>query len=1673
MKNIRFLKDFGNIMDWVQQEHLNCQDGTEQIIAYRDALVPMHQLNEKLINFFWDANTLSYRYPTEQEINDDAEKWKLYENLHLYYEDIVEAADTYFNYVNKWNQENQKKREVWEKWKKESKQGKKTEEPEKPGEDIRIPAQYYMLYNYAKQGLWEFQDAMKEEHPLAAKSELLANLRKAPDAPTDMQELNAMNSKLEELIQQEQEISKDDNSLDEPIVTEEKKEVIEGQDDYLKELTEEEKKELENEAKQKQAKQAEDAKLLKEGQERAKALAEQEAKIREEARKAREEEYKKEQEAIKENSDKAQEALNGEVEQLLKQMKEANKGLFHINSKEFKAMRNSLYDLAKFTKQIREKNKTGENNILDQKTKEDLQKKINNLEEATEFYISEKGMGQQKTTRGKKRINLAYNISNFLMKMKENSRERYRMLEEKEIKRLEWEEKNADKIQAMKEENEKLEGFNKISSLYGRSLYEFSKLEGLENLPENTLFQKKFKEDYQKLQELMRNSADIRLVNAARANLSTSKFLMMREDEFEDLDEDVKKSVTKMRLDTPKWERAEKGDISKFRNNPEFFKERLKEYLPLIERLGDVENIPYELKFFVQEYKGLIDKTEEKDFKPEYMMVQMRHLRDAALFTLPDLIKKNDISLPEKENQEEISNKNLYKLLYHSLSKEFDVMREQFLGYSRKEIEEALSPQFFVADFYRKYGNFLDQLCEQSPEVKEAWEWVNEEMNSPDTNANKIAGFMNRKLYKALTSDNIKKYEISLEGVEPEEVYSVIGKMRSTISKNSEYLLTSYSVGGRAVKRREDRKNIEQQLENVKKAYGEENHATAFYEKLSKAILAMNDGSGAYTSILNRQTQLHDYLVKGLDINRKEIVGALSNVQKSLEDLATSKDVKDPERIQEVLLNITKECKEEKEFSQKEQERIAEEIRIAKEREIEEANNQRYEHRDLRQLVKDNFPKLKEQGIFKDYEKEANVFEQSLLKFKDDRKILLPMFKQFNMALGALAGSQLETASKDVLMKISGQLEKEIQGIQSHKVKEAWDNYFSANKKNLEGYSTALGMNKISQKKRREDYAHRLVALEALGIDNSFLESVENTHLDGSGEQLTSEKETWKKLLDSRNLSDSMNCIAAYMRGTGTKEEDLIPEFKVMKRLQDNKKIVFDLKSVDKLLKNETITSEDLIHDKILLEMAKFSDKMLKKIAKYGNEQKEFIRDSVDGIHEMLDEYEKFLKDKYQNKELSFYKENPAHKLNNASKDLDRENPTGELYKEWKELQLAHRKEQKHQGIIPGKDKVKAAGVMGKLEIERYNLRYKYSGEEKHKLEDKYLLAKKLNIPTCDFHSLETEIKYQEIENARYEKAMSMYEEMERDSSVDKHMLRNFKSFIVNYSTKANLSAYYLMKEAKGKEGAPSLKEVGDFLHEKKYSVTKNEDISYAYERVAKYCQYQKAFVDKERREDIYDTAGYLCRGMKHFERPIEADKYACKALLDAVMDQENLTDSFAMHLQETIDTDKSIAKIVKMPDAAKVILKAQKIVKEGSIPNLKLLDALRERSVATIEDCKEAYCNITKAQLGMEILKKLNEMTPQKRKEYLDNGGAKKILDRFEKLDQFLDSKMPTFLKEGDSKVQNRTIMNQTLLLLSEDRLKEFVAKEKEMEEAQKTAETQKTDSVKEENETEMGTEL
>lgn len=1674
MHKIKFFKDFANIMDWAYMQHHGCQDGTDQTKAYAAALEPIEKLNDKLFNFFWDAENSIYRYPTDEEIEDSEDKKRLFEELHEDYQEIVKASDAYFKYVNQWNQENQKKREAWEKWKKGSKQEKDTKEPEKPEDDIKIPAEYYMLYNYAKQGLWEFQDAMKEEHPLAAKSELLANLRKAMDAPDNMEELAAMDEQLSNLVKEEKNIEKEEPTFDEPPKEESKeKEVLEGEEDYLKSLTEEEKEELEKEAKEKLAKQEEEKKLSEEAKQKEEALAKAEAEKKaqqdEAERKAREEEARKDREAIREHSEKAQKDLENDVEVLMKQMQEANKGFFHINSKEFKGMRDSLYALANFTKELREKNKNGENTILDQKTKEDFQKKIDALEEATQHYITQKGMGQQKTTRGKKRINLAYGIGNFLMKVKENSRQKYKLLEAKEIKRLEWEEKNYDKIQAMKAENAKIEEFNKISPIYGRTLYEFSKLEGLENLPEETFYQKKLKNDYQKLQELMRNGADIRLVNAARSNLMTTRFVVMREEKFEDLSEEMRNSITKMPLNTPKWEKAEKGNIKIYQNDPEFFKERLRQYQPILERLSEVEDAPYEVKLFVQEYMGLINETDPEKLKPEYFQFQLSSLRD-SLYSVPDLVKKKDISLPEKENQEEMSSKELFNLLNFTLVKEVDVMREQFLGFPRKQMVDALSPEFFVADLNRKYGKFLDQLCEQSVEVKEAREWLNEEMNSPDTNANRIAGFMNRKLYKALTSENIKKYEISLEGVEPEDVSRVIGKIRSNISKNSDYLLTSYSIGGRAVKQREDRKNIEQQVENVKKAYEKENHVTAFYEKLSKAVLAMNDGSGAYTSVLNRQKQLHDCLVKGLDIHRKEIVGTLNNVQESLENLAESKDVKDPERIREVLQNITKECKEEMEL----QTRIETEKRIAKERELEEKRHNAYEHRELRGFVKENFKQLKEQGIFKDYEKEANVFEQSLLNFKKDRDTLLPMFRQFNMAVETLAHSQLETASKDILMKLSGQLEKEIQGIQRHKVEEEWEQYFPKNKKNIEEYSKALGMDKVSQKKMREEYVHRLVALYALEIDASFLENEESTCLDGSEERLTSEKDTWHKLLYSNKLSDSMNCIAAYMRGTGTKEEDLIPEFKVMKRLQDSKKILFELKSIDKLLKNETITSEDMVHDKVLLEMAKFSDKILKKIGKHkGEEQKNFIRDSAEGIHEMLDEYEKFLRDKYQNKELSFYKENPASNLNNDSKDLDRENPTSELYKEWKELQLVRRKELKQQGMIAGKDKIKAAGFMSKLKAERDTIKQKYSNENEYAIEIKYLLAKKLNIPTDAFLPIETEKKYHEHEQARYKKAQEMYRDMERDPKVDKHTFRNFKDNLVNNNTKANLLAYYLMKEANGKAGTPSLKEVGDFLHNKNSFVTKDEDVSYAYERVLKYCQYQKAFVDKERREDIYDTAKYQCYGIKHFERPIEADKYAGKALLDAVMEQENLTDSFAMHLEETIDKDKSITKIVKMTDAAKAILKAQRSVKEGSIPNLKLIDALKERNVATIEECKEAYCNIAKAQLGMEILKKLNEMTPKKRQEYLDNGEAKKILDRFEKLDQFLDSKMPNFLKAEDSKVQNRMAMNQTLLLLQEDRFKEFVAKEKEMEEAQKTAETQKTDIVKEENEAEIGSEL
>ena len=117
MHKIKFFKDFANIMDWAYTQHHGCQDGTDQTLAYAAALEPMKKLNDELFNFFWDAETSTYRYPTEQEIEDNANKKKLFENLYEYYQEIVNAADAYYKFVNQWNQENQKKREAWDKWK--------------------------------------------------------------------------------------------------------------------------------------------------------------------------------------------------------------------------------------------------------------------------------------------------------------------------------------------------------------------------------------------------------------------------------------------------------------------------------------------------------------------------------------------------------------------------------------------------------------------------------------------------------------------------------------------------------------------------------------------------------------------------------------------------------------------------------------------------------------------------------------------------------------------------------------------------------------------------------------------------------------------------------------------------------------------------------------------------------------------------------------------------------------------------------------------------------------------------------------------------------------------------------------------------------------------------------------------------------------------------------------------------------------------------------------------------------------------------------------------------------------------------------------------------------------------------------------------------------------------
>lgn len=1592
MINTKFFRDLENIKAWVEEEHFQVgQLGTDEGAAYIAALEKMEQLNNELHKLFYDEEKYGYRYPTEEELEKDSKKQSmLLEGLDEYYLEVIKSAEGYFKYVEQWNQTNKEKQE------------------------IKIPAAFYTIYNYAKRDMWEREDARKEKHRLIDQSEIMENLRKAMDAPTDMKELAAMDDQLKELVVKEQEIEKEERSLDEPEEVKQQEEELEGKEEYLESLSEEERAELTKEEEEKLAKQQEEEKLSKEVKEKQEALAKAEV---EKKLQALDEAARKEQEAIKEHSEKAQETLESEVEQLMKQMQNADKGLFHINSREFKKMRDSLYSLANFTKQLREKNKNGENTILDQKTKEELQEKINTLQAATDEYVTRKGMGQQKTTRGKKRIELAYNIGNFLTNVRENSRKKYNALEQKEIRRLEWEEKNYDKLQAIKEENGKIAEFSKISPLYGRSLYEFSKVEGLENLPQETLFQKKLKEDYQKLLNLMYSNADVRLVKAARSSLSTTRFLVMKEGKFEDLSEEIQNTIAKMNLNTPKWERAEQGDITKFRNT-DFLKERLKEYEPIMERLGELEDAPYAIREFVERYKELINETDPERLKPEYFQFQIKNMKD-SLYSIGRLIKRNEIYLPYKEEQnlDSIDDKDLYNIIDFSLNRDLDVIEHHFLSFSRSEVKQAMSPQFFIKDVYHKYGKFIEQMAEQCPEVKEAKEWMDEELNSPHTDANRIAGFMTRVLYKAITNDNVKKYNVSFEGIEPDETEYLINHIRSSLSKNSNYLVSSYSVGSRAVKQREDRKTIEHHLEEVKNYYGEENHATLFFEKLSKALLTMNDGSGPYHYVLKRYSQLHKSLTSGRDIYRKDVVNSLNDMLTSLNDLAVNPDLKDPGRISEVLQKITKECKEEKEFSQSEQERIAEEERIAREKAIEEEKHSKYKYRDLRQLVKDNFQQLKEQRIFQGYEKTAEAFEKCMLHFNENQERLLSGFKQFNTVL-SLVDREKKAPVKEILEQFSKEIESRIQGIQKEKVEKAWNVYFKDNKEILDEFSKKRGMNTLAQKRKRYDYAHRLVALKTLGIDRSFLNDVDYSLL---------------KERSDKNLSEAD---------------------KVENRIQGNMEIALELKSINKLLKNEKIMSEDLVHDKILLEMAKFSNRIKKKIDKYqGMDRINFLDNSAKGINDMLDSYEKFLKEKYQNKELSFYKEEPGAALEaeDVLKDLDKDNPSDKLYKEWKEQQLIHRMEMKHQGMMTGKDQVKAVGVISKIDRERKLLSHKYIEKEEKRIELKYLVANKLNLPMDAFHSLETEITNSRNKAGQEEKAEKMFEEMGYDQEVDKYQLRRNRELYVDYQTKANVMAYYLMKEAKGKE-IPTLKEVGDFLYVPGNYITKNSDISYEYSFVLKYCQYQKAYVKQERREELYENAKYQCRGIQFFKKPIDADKFAYRSLLNAVMEQKDLTDSFAFQLEETISNDKMASKIIQQPEGVKAILKVIKSVKEGNLTNLKFMDAFCEYQVAAIEDCRDAYRNITKAQLGREIMKQLNEMSVEKRKEYLEHGGAERIQKRFESLEQFLDSKIPGFLKAEDGKVQDKLIMNKTMLLLQEDRFKEFAAYEKELKEAEKT---------------------
>ena len=1704
MKRSKFFKDLENIRTWADEEVYRSRhtDSTFNDV-HQTAATSLQELTDKLYAFYFDPETNSYKEPTDEELEENESKKADFEDLGEFYYNFINSTNALFDFVKEEEQKAKKKgekinftipsqfkmlysyakRDLWARADQMEKDPllEKSELLKKARRAMDAPANMQELAAMEQQ----INELIKEEKEIAddyifdeAPEEVKEETSIEEEAPVQEE----VQPKVEEAITvevTEEELENlfaeklqtlDDDSLrllteeefswlspekkkerlekEEKIKAEIKKELIEARIEQEKQNREAQKQEaesartigaaIENETKiaidqekeEQKIKESEEAKLKAELREEAKKVAEQlkeeEQRAREqkeeEERKLRQDEEQKDKDAIAAANKKVDQVLHQDMDELVKQMQKAEKTIIHVNSKEFEAMRDKLYDLAKCIKNIKEKIKPDEE--LDQKTKETLQDHIDQLNDATELYVNEKGMGRQWSTKGKQRINLAYSIGDYLTKVRETSLEKYAALEQAELRRLQYEEKNREKLEKIRAEEAKLKQYVDKSPIYGKILYEMDKVVELYNVPEDNFIQKKFKEDLQKYKTLMENGADIGAVKVAREALRESRILLMRDYTFENISPEVKQAVRKLDISIPNTEKNLDVDVESYRKNPEFFKERLKEHQHIFERLGEMENLPLNVKNFVKEYNNFINETDPTKLKPEYMQLRLNYL-NKSVWDVATTIKNEDIELSEDDEKQymKLSSDELQSILKFGFKAELKAMSDNLLGCSNDMIREAVGSSQYINDIMGEYKDFMEQFCNQCPEAAEARQWLNEELASGRNNNNRLGVMFGTKLRDMISMKNINKYNIEIDGVDKSELPDLIGEIRQKMSLGSGFMISDHKEGARALKQQEDKKKINAQLQNVKKAYeGKPNHLSNLYQEMTKGILEINEGSGGYNNLLANHEKLAQYLLNNQNPLAYDAQVIVKSLRRDLGYLKTDKSIKNGEQIQGTLDKLHKDCEQELEVINTENARIQQEKREARIRAEEEFQDSKYRYRGLKAQTKETFELLEKEGLLKDHEKEAGELQNALAKREIGSDKMLDLIIQSEAMVKKISAGEISQTARESLEKLSKQLQI---GIAL--------NYRGRAERRLSSYLT-------NSEERK--YEEKLKILDGMGFDTDYVNNLFDIDSKKENPYITTESNVWHSLKDHLYKSDSAYCIDHYMKNNGLTKEQLNPEFKMIKRLLDCRRAVDNLKSVDKIREIKPLTSEDMVHDIKLLEKAKFATKLLDKIQKIkGDDRKQFIINSTQSINNMMNDFEKFVDDKYKDKQIYFYKDKA---------DTD-------IYKEWKTQQLERRSAAKNQeAFMTPKDLMQMIKLKERIQQGRRSIA---QNTENRGLEEKAVIAEAMNIPTNGYFAKKLEIYERNLNVKAHDTAKAMHGLI----GISRSIISDTDSAVLkDNNIKAALAAYNLYNQSDyGKEKPLNADDLYNMMADWKA-------MPFFVREVSEYCL--------DELHGGWNREKYMRYGSVKQLKPQKVDPQvmvnfnAYIGSVEALLSNPNLSYPSVMYVGEIAkqyqDERKGIKKFAKAVDT---IVNLQRMIKEGRITDNPVIDAVYDNRVATIGECRDTYRRMITTQYANHMLGNINAMSREKRISYLEKEGGKEHIDaQLERLEAFIDENMPAYLNAENEWKEDQVVMEKTMMLLSKDYLKEFLKEEKVLEDAQKAeaekAEAQKTETVKEE---------